>query len=48
MSNPHSFSGEREGQPLRVIVPYDRARKVAVLTPRTEAELRALKEQTRQ
>ena len=34
---------EREGQPLRVIIPYERARKVGVLTPRTEAELQALK-----
>lgn len=37
---------EREGEPLRVVIPYDRARKVAVLTPRTEAELRALKSRT--
>ena len=36
---------EREGQPLRVVVPYERARKVAVLTPRTEAEIQALKSQ---
>ena len=28
---------ERNGQPLRVIIPYERARKVAVLTPRREA-----------
>ena len=34
---------EREGQPLRVIIPYERARKVAVLTPRSEAEIAALK-----
>ncbi|HEY1372857.1 MAG TPA: carboxypeptidase regulatory-like domain-containing protein [Candidatus Binatia bacterium] len=34
---------ERDGQPLRVVVPYERARKVAVLTPRSEAEIRALK-----
>ena len=30
---------EHDGQPLRVIIPYERGRKVAVLTPRTEAEL---------
>jgi streptogramin lyase len=36
---------EREGQPLRVIIPYERGRKVAVLTPRTEAEIEALKKQ---
>jgi streptogramin lyase len=36
---------EREGQPLRVVVPYFRARKVGVLTPRSEAELVALKKQ---
>jgi hypothetical protein len=36
---------EREGQPLRVVVPYDRGRKVGVLTPRTEAEIQALKTQ---
>jgi streptogramin lyase len=36
---------ERQGQPLRVIIPYERGRKVAVLTPRTEAELQALKTQ---
>jgi streptogramin lyase len=34
---------EREGQPLRVVIPYDRGRKVGVLNPRTEAELQALK-----
>ena len=36
---------ERDGQPLRVIIPYERARKVAVLTPRSEAELQALQAQ---
>ncbi len=36
---------ERDGQPLRVIVPYERGRKVAVLTPRSEAEIQALKTQ---
>ena len=36
---------ERQGQPLRVIIPYERGRKVAVLTPRTETELQALKTQ---
>lgn len=36
---------EREGQPLRVVIPYERARKVAVLTPRSEAEIQALKNQ---
>jgi DNA-binding MarR family transcriptional regulator len=36
---------ERDGQPLRVVIPYERARRVAVLTPRTEAEIQALKNQ---
>jgi streptogramin lyase len=36
---------ERDGQPLRVIVPYERGRKVAVLTPRSEADLQVLKNQ---
>jgi len=36
---------EQDGQPLRVIVPYERARKVGVLTPRTEADIAALKAQ---
>lgn len=36
---------EREGQPLRVVIPYYRARKVGVLTPRSEAEIQALKTQ---
>jgi streptogramin lyase len=36
---------EREGQPMQVLVPYDRARKVGVMTPRTEAEIAALKAQ---
>ena len=36
---------ERNGQPMRVIVPYERARKVAVLTPRSDAEIQALKTQ---
>ena len=38
---------ERNGQPLRVIIPYERARKVAVLTQRSEAELKALNAQAR-
>jgi streptogramin lyase len=36
---------EREGQPMQVVVPYDRARKVGVMTPRTEGEIAALKAQ---
>jgi streptogramin lyase len=36
---------EREGQPLQVVVPYSRGRKVGVLTPRSEAEIAALKAQ---
>jgi hypothetical protein len=36
---------ERDGQPMRIIVPYERTRKVAVLTPRSEAEIAALKAQ---
>ena len=36
---------EHDGHPLRIIIPYERGRKVAVLTPRSEAELQALKAQ---
>ena len=36
---------ERDGQPLRVIVPYERGRKVAVLTLRSEADIQVLKNQ---
>ena len=36
---------EREGQPMQVIVPYYRTRKVAVITPRSEADLEALRTQ---
>jgi len=36
---------ERDGQPMRVIVPYERTRKVAVLMPRSDAEIQALKKQ---
>ncbi len=36
---------ERPGQPMKVIIPYSRTRKVAVMTVRTEAELAALKAQ---
>lgn len=36
---------ERDGQPLRVVVPYERARKVGVMTPRSEAEIQALRKQ---
>jgi DNA-binding beta-propeller fold protein YncE len=36
---------ERPGQPMQVVVPYSRGRKVGVLTPRTEAEIAALKTQ---
>ncbi len=34
---------ERDGQPMRVVVPYERTRKVGVITPRSEAELAAVK-----
>ena len=34
---------EREGAPMQVVVPYFRARKVAVMTLRSEADLQALK-----
>jgi len=34
---------ERPGQPMQVVVPYYRGRKVGVLTPRSEAEIAALK-----
>jgi streptogramin lyase len=36
---------EREGQPMQLVVPYSRGRKVGVLTPRSEAEITALKTQ---
>ena len=36
---------ERPGQPLQVVVPYSRGRKVGVLTPRTDADITALKAQ---
>jgi streptogramin lyase len=36
---------EREGQPMQVVIPYSRTRKVAVMTPRTEAEIAALRAQ---
>jgi streptogramin lyase len=36
---------ERDGQPMQVVIPYSRTRKVAVMTPRSEAELQALKAQ---
>lgn len=34
---------EMPGKPLQVVVPYERARKVGVMTPRSEAEINALK-----
>jgi streptogramin lyase len=39
---------EREGQPMQVVLPYFRARKVAVMTLRSEADLAALKTQAEQ
>jgi streptogramin lyase len=39
---------EREGAPLQVVLPYFRARKVAVMTLRSEVDLRMLKAQSRQ
>ena len=39
------FTARTQRPPLRVIIPYERARKVAVLTPRSEAELKALNAQ---
>jgi virginiamycin B lyase len=36
---------ERDGQPTQVVLPYFRARKVAVMTLRSEADLQALKAQ---
>ena len=36
---------EQPGKPLQVVVPYHRGRKVGVLTPRTDAEIAALKAQ---
>ena len=34
---------EREGQPTQVVAPYFRARKIAVITLRSEADLQAAK-----
>ena len=34
---------ERPGQPMQVVVPYYRTHKLAVMTPRSEAEIAALK-----
>ena len=34
---------EQDGQPMQVVLPYFRARKVAVMTMRNEADLQALK-----
>jgi streptogramin lyase len=36
---------EQPGRPMQVVVPYSRGRKVGVLTPRTDAEIAALKAQ---
>ena len=36
---------ERPGQDTKVVLPYFRARKVAVMTLRSEADLQALKDQ---
>ena len=36
---------EREGGPMQVVLPYFRARKVAVMTLRSEQDLQALKAQ---
>jgi hypothetical protein len=36
---------EREGAPMQVVLPYFRARKVAVMTLRSEQDLQALKAQ---
>ena len=36
---------ERDGQPMQIIVPYYRTRKVAVITPRSEADIEALRTQ---
>ena len=35
----------RDGAPMQVVLPYFRARKVAVMTMRSEADLQALKAQ---
>ena len=34
---------EKEGQPMQVVIPYSRLRKLAVMTPRSEAEIAKLK-----
>ena len=36
---------ERDGAPMQVVLPYFRARKVAVMTLRSEADLQASKAQ---
>jgi hypothetical protein len=36
---------ERDGAPMQVVLPYFRARKVAVMTLRSEADLQASKTQ---
>ncbi len=38
---------EREGAPTQVVLPYFRARKVAIMTLRSEADVAALKEQAK-
>lgn len=34
---------DKPGKPLKVVIPYERTRKVAVMTPRSETEIKALK-----
>jgi hypothetical protein len=34
---------EKEGQPMQVVIPYSRLRKIAVMSPRSEAEIARLK-----
>ena len=34
---------EKEGQPMQVVIPYSRLRKIAVMSPRSEADIAKLK-----
>ena len=33
---------DKPGKPLKVIIPYERTRKVTAMTPRSETEIKAL------
>ena len=38
---------EKEGQPMQVVIPYSRLRKIAVMAPRSEADIAILKSSAR-